>query len=80
MAGLGGSDPRVHVEVELYDTRAEALERAAKLKAAYDLSRVLVGATLIRDPQAVELHAKPSGRTEIAAALSLLREMLSTDG
>ena len=39
---------------------------------------MLVGASLARDPQAVELHAKPSGRTEIAVALSLLRELLAT--
>ena len=78
VAGRGESDPRVHIETELYATRAEALERAAKLKAGYGCSRVLVGATLVRDPQAVELHAKPSGRTEIAVALSLLRELLAT--
>ena len=78
VAGCGDGDPRVHVETELYPTRAEALERAAKLAAGFEMTPVLVGASLIRDRQAVERHAKPSGRAEIGVALSLLREMPAT--
>lgn len=71
-------DGRVFVEAHTYANRDAAFRQAAGLKRMYESSRVVVGASLERDPQAVELRAKLAGARETALGLPLMRELLAS--
>ena len=82
-------DPRIYLEAVAFEkseatadtpavsARAKAFDWAAKLRAHYPSSRVLVGASMEKDREAIDLGADLAGRAETTVALPLLRCLLA---
>ena len=68
---------RFYVEGQLYERRADALERAGAFLEHYQGSRLLVGASLAEDPTAKRLHAALAGQRETTVGLPLLRTLVA---
>jgi phage terminase large subunit-like protein len=73
------SDYRFYVQAWQFATRVEAFATAIVFCGKRRLHQVLVGATFVHDPLAVELGATPVGTRELPPAIATFRELLGDD-
>lgn len=73
---VSATDAGFYLETELYDTRAEAIERVGELRRDHPGMVVLASAVLVDDAKKAKLRPRPVGGPELTAGVAVLRTVV----